>query len=253
MEYSTKQLMELSGVTKRTLYYYEELGLIKPSRNQENNYRIYSSKDLDNLQHVLFLRQLNLPIEKIIEIFQNPNFDRLKMYQEHLSDLEKQQEQLKLLINNLQKTIKSYKGEIKMTGKEKFEGFKQQMIEENVEKYGEEITLKYGEDALNKSNKKVSKMTEEQWHQVENISKRFEETIVNAFKNDLPLDSSQTKKAVELHKQWLDYFGDFYTPEIHQNLAQMYVDDQRFKANYEKLSEGLTEYLHDAIVSYYKD
>ena len=68
-----------------------------------------------------------------------------------------------------------------MSDKEKFQGFKQKMIEENERKYGQEIREKYGEDTVNKSNAKILGMTQEQYNEWTNLASQIIETLKEAF------------------------------------------------------------------------
>ena len=136
-----------------------------------------------------------------------------------------------------------------MTDKEKFIGFKQKLLAENEKRYGDEIRAKYGEEEVNKSNKKVAGMTEEQYAEVNKLALEVEETLLAAYKTGNPAGELATK-AADLHRQWLSYFWDSYTKEAHAGLAQMYVDDERFKAFYDKKQHGLAEFLRDAILIY---
>ena len=122
MEYTVSKLAELAGVSPRTLRYYDEIGLLSPTRISSNGYRIYGQKEVDRLQQILY-RELGVPLDEIGRVLTAKNFDGLSALQNHLAGLLERREQLELLIANVEKTIKAMKGEIIMTDKEKFEGF----------------------------------------------------------------------------------------------------------------------------------
>lgn len=75
MEYSIRQLADLTGVSTRTLRYYDERGLLKPSRVNEQGCRYYEQEQVDLLQQILFYRERNLGLDVIKEIISNPQFD----------------------------------------------------------------------------------------------------------------------------------------------------------------------------------
>ena len=141
------------------------------------------------------------------------------------------------------------KGEITMSDKEKFEGFKQKLIDDNEKQYGEETRAKYGDDVIERSNAKVKGMTEEQYVEVENLSQEFNKMLKMAFEQGDPT-SELAQKACELHKYWLCYFWDSYSKEAHIGLAQMYVDDPRFTEYYDKIAYGCAVFLRDAVQIY---
>ena len=118
-------------------------------------------KEVDRLQQILFYRELGVSLDNIKDIVTSPSFDGANALREHREKLLEKREQLDLLIANVDKTIALTEGRIKMSDKEKFEGFKQKMIDENEKKYGKEIREKYGKDTVEKSNEKLKNMTEE--------------------------------------------------------------------------------------------
>lgn len=143
------------------------------------------------------------------------------------------------------------KGETTMSDKEKFEGFKQTLIDDNEKKYGAEIRQKYGDEAVDKSNAKLKGITKEQCDEAERLLKEFEATLAKAFENGDP-SGKDAQKACDLHKQWLCVFYHAYSKEYHKRLGEMYVADDRFRANYDKIAPGCTEFLRDAINIYCK-
>ena len=76
MEYTIKKLAGLSGVSTRTLRYYDEIGLLKPARVASNGYRIYGQAQVDLLQQILFYRALEVPLEEIRRMLSDSSFDR---------------------------------------------------------------------------------------------------------------------------------------------------------------------------------
>jgi DNA-binding transcriptional MerR regulator len=249
VEYTVQKLAKLAGVSPRTLRYYDEIGILKPARINSSGYRIYGQAEVDKLQQILFYRELGVGLDKIKKILNSPSFDAAKALREHRIKLLEKREQLDLLIANVEKTIALSEGRIKMSNKEKFEGFKKKMIDENEKKYGKEIRQKYGEDTVNKSNAKLMNMTEEQYEEFEKLGALLNETLKEAFAIGDPA-GELAQKAADLHKQWLCYTWPSYSKEAHAGVAQMYVDDERFTAYYDKEQPGMAEFLRDAIFIY---
>ncbi|RIO60352.1 MerR family transcriptional regulator, partial [Mammaliicoccus sciuri] len=148
MNYTVSQLAELSGVSNRTLRYYDQIGLLKPARINESGYRIYEQEEVDILQQIVFYRELEVSLDEIKEIIQQPTFNRMKALENHYYNLKQQRERLDKMIQTVEKTIANNKGEIIMKDKEKFEGFKEKVIQENETKYGREIRMQYGDDLI---------------------------------------------------------------------------------------------------------
>ena len=116
MEYTVKALAELSGVTARTLRWYDQKGLLKPLRVSDAGYRIYGPEQVDRLQLILFYRALGLELSAIRSILDDPGFDRLAALQSHLAELVGRREQLEKLILTVRKTIEEAKGGTAMSG-----------------------------------------------------------------------------------------------------------------------------------------
>jgi DNA-binding transcriptional MerR regulator len=188
-------------------------------------------------------------LDSIKDIVSAPSFDGANALMEHREKLLEKREQLDVLIANVDKTIALTEGRIKMSNKEKFEGFKQKMVDENEKKYGKEIREKYGKDTVEKSNARVMNMTQEQHDEVTALSNQLTETLGQAFATGDPA-GELAQKAADLHKKWLTYFWNEYSKEAHAGLAQMYVDDARFTAHYDEKQPGTAAFLRDAILIY---
>lgn len=202
MEYTIKKLSELAGVSRRTLRYYDEIGILKPARINSSGYRIYGEKEIDTLQQILFYRELDFNLDSIKEIIQSPNFDEVNALKQHYSQLLARRQQIDDLIYNVEKTIFSKEGRIKMRDEEKFDGFKKRLIEDNEKQYGKEIREKYGEEAVRKSNQQFMNMTEEEYNELKELEKKVFETLKEAYKTGNPAGELGQKTA-ELHKEWI--------------------------------------------------
>ncbi len=249
MEYTVQKLGRLAGISTRTLRYYDEIGILKPARINSSGYRIYGQPEVDRLQQILFYRELGLSLEKIKEIMTDPSFNGTEALKEHREKLLDKKKQLELLITNVEKTIASSEGRMTMTDQEKFEGFKQKLIDDNEKQYGKEIREKYGDDMINQSNEKLKNMTKEDHEEVTHLADELKTSLAEAFKTGDPA-GDLAQKAAELHKQWLCFYWSEYSKEAHAGLAQMYVDDERFKQHYDKDQPGTAEFLRDAIHIY---
>ena len=249
MEYTVQKLGKMAGVSTRTLRYYDEIGILKPARINSSGYRIYGQLEVDRLQQILFYRELGVSLESIKDIVTAPSFEGTKALKEHHEKLLEKREQIDKLIANVEKTIAATEGRSKMSNKEKFEGFKQKMLDDNEKKYGKEVREKYGDDKVNKANQKIKGMTEEQYAEVEKLGNDVISALKEAFATGDP-SSYLAQKAADLHRQWLCYYWDAYSKEAHAGLAQMYVDDERFTAYYDKEQPGTAEFLRDAVFIY---
>ncbi len=249
MEYTVKKLSSLAGVSTRTLRYYDEVGILKPARINSSGYRIYGEREVDRLQQIMFYRELEFSLDSIREIITSPDFDETIALKQHYKELLARRQQLDALIENVEKTINNKEGRTKMSDKDKFEGFKKKLIDDNEKNYGKEVREKYGEEAANKSNQQFMDMTEEQYNELTELGNKILETLKEAYKTGNTA-GELGQKAAELHKEWITFCWGTYNAEAHVNLTQMYVDDERFKAYYDKEQPGCAEFLRDAVKIY---
>ncbi|HOF03030.1 MAG TPA: MerR family transcriptional regulator, partial [Atribacterota bacterium] len=134
MEYTINKLAKMSGVSTRTLRYYDEIKLLKPARVAISGYRFYKQEQVDMLQQILLYKEMGFLLGDIKKLLSAPDFSKEQTFANHLSALLKRRERLDALILNVKKSLSSLKGEIIMTDSEKFVGFKEKLISENEER-----------------------------------------------------------------------------------------------------------------------
>lgn len=249
MEYTIQKLGVLAGVSTRTLRYYDQIGLLKPARINSSGYRIYGQREVDRLQQILFYRELGVGLEEIRELVTSPAFDADLALKEHHRNLLEKREQLDMLIANVEMTLAQREGKLTMSDKQKFEGFKQKLIDDNEQLYGEEIRAKYGKEKVEKANSKIKNMTEQQYAEIEQLASDIHSTLAAALATGDPA-GELAQQAADLHRRWLSYYWDSYTKEAHAGVAQMYVDDPRFTSYYDKVNPGAAVFLRDAVLIY---
>jgi len=249
MEYTVQQLAKLAGISPRAVRYYDEIGILKPARISPSGYRIYGQNEVDILQQIMFYRELGMHLDEIHKILTSPGFNRTDALKEHRRRLLEKRKQLDNLISNVDRSIAASEGRITMKDNEKFEGFKKRALEENEQKYGKEARERYGAEAVERSNQKWLNMSEEQYGKYTALEEEFINTLLEAYKTGDPAGET-AQKAADLHRQWLCYTWPVYSKEAHAGLARMYVEDERFKAYYDKYQPGLAEFLKDAVIAY---
>ena len=246
MEYTVKALAELAGVTPRTLRWYDQRGLLKPGRVTEAGYRLYGREEVDRLQTILFYRELGLSLEAIRSLVDAPDFDRLEALRGHLRELEARRQRLDDLILTVEKTIEETKGGTPMSDKEKFEAFKRRAVEANEERYGKEIREKYGDAEVDRANASVLALTKEEYQQWEALGEEILSALAAAVRSGEDPAGEEGQRIARLHRRWLSYSWEAYTPQAHRGLAELYTADGRFTAYYDKEVPGCAAFLRDA-------
>lgn len=236
------EVAKLTGITVRTLHYYDEVGLLKPSEITEAGYRLYSREDLEILQQILFFRELDFPLSQIKEIMNNPNYDKEEALKKQKELLIQQRQRIEGLIKLIEKRIE---GDNNMSFKE----FDMNEIEENKKKYAKEVKERWGTSkAYEESEKKTSSYNKEKWGDINQETSEIFKGFAELRNSD-----SGSEEVQELVRRWQKYITDnFYTctNEILSGLGLMYVEDERFKENLDKNGEGTAKLMAEAIKIY---
>jgi DNA-binding transcriptional MerR regulator len=241
--FTVKQLSNLAGVTPRTLHHYDQIGLLKPSRVGENGYRYYGEESLLRLQQILFYREMDLPLDEIRKIMGRRDFDALSALENHKLELEKRIERLLRLIETVDNTILHLKGQKEMSKKQLFEAFS----DEQQAEYEKEIAQKYNMATVKASQRKWKSYSDAEKQRIGEEGNAAYEAILAAMPKGA--SSPEAQAGIELWRKHMDYF---WTPNLDQlvGLAEMYNDDPRFKANFDKIDPGLAEFMREAVKAY---
>ncbi len=234
-----KEFADLTGVSVRTLHYYDEIGLLKPSSVDElTGYRFYGEDSLLRMQEILFYRELDFSLKSIAEIISSPDYDKNKALDEQKKLLILKKERLKRLISAID-TAKKGENIMKAFNNTEFENHKTEVIE----RWGNTDAFKEYTEKSKTYTKKDFDTASEGMHAI------FGEFSL-VMKNGTSPESSEAQKLVKR----LQYFitDNFYTctKEILSGLGQMYVLDERFKANIDKNADGTAEFVSEAIKIY---
>ena len=243
--FTVKQLSKLAGVTPRTLHHYDAIGLLKPSRIGDNGYRYYGEESLLRLQQILFYRELDIPLDEIKQIMGRRDFDVLGALHTHKEALQKQARRLERLIQTVDHTIDYLKGDTKMSEKGLFEGFS----EEQQEKYAQEAEQMYDPETVRESNRKWKGYSAAKKEAILAEGKAIYLDMIAVMPKGAA--SPEAQAIVERWRKHMDYF---WTPKLDQlqSLADGYVEDARFKANFDKMHPQLAEFMRDAVAAYVK-
>ncbi|MFZ5857156.1 MAG: MerR family transcriptional regulator [Chloroflexota bacterium] len=241
--FTVKQLSQLAGVTPRTLHHYDQIGLLKPTRVGENGYRYYGEDALLRLQQILLYRELDLPLDDIKKIVARRDFDVLGALQSHKDALQKQASRLNRLLVTVDNTIQHLKGEKPMSNQGLFEGFS----EEQQEKYALEAEQMYDPETVRESNRKWKSYSAAKKESILAEGKAIYLDLIAAMPKGA--DSPETQALIQ---RWRDHMDHFWTPNLDQlvAIAEGYVSDPRFKANFDQMHAGLAQFVRDAVTVY---
>ena len=241
MKMQIKEFAEFTGVSVRTLHYYDEIGLLRPADvDRATGYRFYDEQSLLRMQEILFYRELDFSLKSIGEILSSPHYAKDKALKEQKQLLMLKKERLERLIDAIDSAAK---GENIMTAfdNSEFEAYKAEAQERwgKTDAYKEhaEKTKNYGKD---KWNGLVADM----------------DVILGEFALCMKSGSEPgAEQPQTLVKKLQDHITENYytcTKEILSGLGQMYVADERFKHNIDKHADGTAAFISEAIAIYSK-
>lgn len=243
MKMPVKQFSLLTGVSVRTLHYYDEIGLLKPEYIDEHNgYRYYGEESLRQLSEILFYRELDFSLKSISELLRLPNYDRK-------AALQGQKELLILKRNRLNRLIAALddaeNGTIPMNA------FDNSEYEKARNEYKAEAEKRWGKTAeYRQFGEKTKDYTDEKWSQVndgmDEIFRRFSELN----QAGVSPGSDEAKKTAEALQSFITENYYDCNKQILSCLGQMYTGDERFRQNIDKNGEGTADFAAEAIRAY---
>lgn len=247
--YDIGEVSDIVGVSTRTLRYYEEEGLLVPARTA-NGYRRYTPADLDRLQEILLLRHMGMSVAKIPSALSATEEERRRTLARHLGTLRTERERLDTLIRTVERTIEHIEKGVPMDDKAKFEGMKRELVEQNEREHGTEVRERWGDTAADEANRKMLNLSEGEFERFQKLGRTINESLEAAVSANADPTGDEGERIYRLHREWLGFTWNFYTPEAHRGLAEMYVADERFTAYYDGNVAGCAAWLRDAIAAH---
>jgi len=241
--YSIGQLASMAGVTRRTLHFYDRIGLLPAGRDPNNGYRRYSGADALRLQQIMLYRELDVPVAEIRELLDAPNHSTLRALERHRERLRADHDRLGLLLHTVETTLESIQRGTLMTSPSLFDGFSP----ENQEAYAREAADRWDSDLVKASNQR--------WNDLSEHERRVIIDEGDAIYRDMAdlMECAVTDAAVQaVVQRWHQHLQHFYQPtrDMLRGLADLYVDDGRFTDNIDRFGDGLGEFMNEAIHCY---
>ncbi len=248
MAYTVKKLSALSGVSVRTLHFYDEIGLLKPAYHGSNGYRYYEEKQLLELQQILFFKELGFSLKKILKVVGKSDFDQLAALFSHRESLNKEWKKIGVLLKTIDKTIKHLEGEKKMKDKELFDGFNITLVRaKKGTPYFAAETLVVG------SVKNPTKNAEDvKKRGVDNIVKTahalFRE-LVHCIEKGLDPASQEVQKIIKKHHAFVEQ-THAATKDVYKAMAELYREHPAFRKQLDPFHPKLAAFMAEAMVAF---
>jgi DNA-binding transcriptional MerR regulator len=249
MAWSIAEVARMSGVTSRTLRHYDGIGLLAPAYVGTNGYRYYEVEQLLRLQQILLLRELGLGLSEIADaIGSQPG--TVEALRRHHARLLAERDRLGVLARTVARTIAELEGGDPVTQpkinrpENLFEGF-------DPSAYEDEARERWPEQ-YEQSRRAAGAITPEQMEAIQKDLTAYMIRLAELMVAGKPAGDAEVLDEVGWHYRWV---SRFWTPgaEAYRNLGCMYVDDERFRANYERIAEGLAAYQREAMAAYARE
>ena len=277
---TVKEISDLTGISVCTLHYYDEIGLLKPTKKSDAGYRLYDDKALETLQQVLFFREFDIPLKEIKAVMENPVLERNQILQMQRKMLVAKKERMERLINSIDDILKGdNKMDFAIFSKTEVEEMFQTMIEhmpenmknlavkefgsveewkkhyievvssEEMQKGYAKVVEWYGgkEKFLSVANSPISKEVAESYNKrIEGILQKLIE------KRNCDVNSSEVKKIVKEYGLVMKELSQIKNEEEFMLAQAQYYRNEKIKPMIdEKYGKGASEFFSQAIEAVY--
>lgn len=241
--YTIKQLASLANVSRRTLRYYDQIDLLKPTAVGNNGYRYYDRDKVLRLQQIRFYQELDFSLEQIRKILDKTDFNALQSLRTQKEALQQQARRLDQLINTIDKTILHLEGKINMDNKEFFAGFD----EATQKAYAKEAERRWDAKLVRKSNARWNRRSDKEKEAImQEGSQIYGDFLAQ-------LGSAPDSDAVQaIVARWHQHIRHFYEPSFAtlRGLGEGYATDPAFRSKFDTMHPDLPDFLQKAIIVY---
>lgn len=239
--FTVGEVARLAKVTVRTLHHYDAIGLLSPSGRSDSGYRLYGRADLERLQQIRLYRELGMSLDAIRAVLDDPDFDRVTALRRHREALLERIEDAERLVRTVDATLAAISEDTPMSMSDLFDGF-------DPDAHAPEAEVRWGDTPqFQQSQQRTKGYGPKQWAAIQAETQEINALFAAQLAAGLPPESTEAMDAAEAHRQHITRW--FYTCSraMHAQVAQMYTEDPRFEAHYEKVVPGLAAYVRAAV------
>lgn len=277
---TVKEVSMITGVSIRTLRYYDEIGLLKPTELTETGYRLYDNKALEKLQEILFFKELEIPLTTIKEIMDTPNYDKEQVLIAQKNLLEQKRNHLNGIIELITDVMKGVntmgfeafsKDEVQKIVNHTLECMSKEKVDEQVQKFGSlekykeyissgfqneqamaDLMKWYGsKEKIMEAIMQSTGDTEEIKQEQDENTKIYELFMAAKESNNMDMERSAVEMLAENYKKM---FALDNARSILLDLSKEYLQNSKLaEATDSQFGIGCSEYIANAIKRYYGD
>lgn len=248
--YTVKKLANISGVSVRTLHWYDKIGLLTPVYRTEKGYREYDEENLLDLQQILIFRALELPLADIQKLLKAEGFDRLQALRRHRATLSEKAKSFQAMIRTIEGTIAHLEGDKKMQFEEFYKGLGS--TPEKQREYEEYLIDSYGNQArekIDQCKQRTVQWAKADWEKVNAEGDRIYKAVTASLvKGDDPA-SQKVQKLIADHCAMIDRLYEV-DKAVYLGLGELYCSHADFGKFFVRYDAKLPEYLRKAMTLY---
>jgi len=238
MLYTVKEVSAVSHVTVKTLHHYHKLGLLVPSKISEAGYRLYGTKELERLQHILFYRELEFPLEQIKELLEKED-DRLALLLRQEELLQQRKQRLEGVIATLRHSVTSIREGKPMNDREMFKGFEtEEAWNEALKEHNQHLEETYGIEPPQVDEGGVPGMNEQAAE-----AAAFMKEMADSLKAGMRHDHEQLQQAMRAHLAFMNSHGHAVSAADFAAQTRFFLSDDFHRQMLEGQQTGLAYYL----------
>jgi MerR family transcriptional regulator, thiopeptide resistance regulator len=236
----------LTGVSVRTLHHYDHIGLVVPSVRTPSGYRGYTDADIERLHLVLVYRSVGLQLDEIRTLLDDEGADVLAHLTRQHALLLERADRLQHTIKAVEELMNAHRRGIQLSAEEQIEIFGTTAFKEE---YAVEAQQRWGDtEAWRQSQQRVSSFSKQDWIDIQAENAALLEALAKAKRSGVAPGSAAANALAERHRASIERHyecGD----DMHRNLVEMYLADERFTRYYDDVEPGLAQFVHDIVVA----
>lgn len=244
MEYTVKEIAELTGVTVKTLHHYHKIGLLKPCKMTEAGYRIYGMEELQRLQQILFYRELDFSLKDIKKALEDEP-SRIECLIEQQKLLIARKQRMDCVLNTIEESIRLTKKGENMDKSAMFQGLNKEEWGKVLTEQNEYLKDKYEYDMLRSEDIQVEQLNEQALE-----AQEFMNYVANALKSGMKADDEELQKKIKQHIAFLNNHGASMDAKSFVNVSKFFLQDDFHRNMLESQQIGLSYYLYIASEMY---
>lgn len=244
MEYTVKEVSNMTGVTIKALHYYHKIGLLLPCRVTQAGYRMYGKEELERLQQILFYRELDFSLEEIKQALRSES-DRIRCLKQQEDLLCARKRRIDRLLGTIRVSIDSAQKGESMSTQELFQGFDKEGWENALKPQNDYLKERYEYDMLESDEIHPEKMNEAAAEAIQ-----FMDSMAEALRNKISSQDKKVQEQIERHLKFLNSHGTAMNETAFYNSVKFLSQDDFHRRMMEDQQTGLSYFLLSAAEHY---